>query len=90
MYGYIRQGRRTALTRETIGGVPFWVLTAGQGRLRRPPAQTADGRLGERDPSEHGDALIFSRQAFDSSLRHYGLSLHCSLSFVSGVEYAKS
>ena len=29
MYGYIRQGRRTALTRETIGGVPFWVLTAG-------------------------------------------------------------
>ena len=35
MYGYIRQGRRTALTRETIGGVPFWVLTAGQGRLRR-------------------------------------------------------
>ena len=33
MYGYIRQGRRTALTRETIGGVPFWVLTAGQGRL---------------------------------------------------------
>ena len=30
MYGYIRQGRRTALTRETIGGVPFWVLTAGQ------------------------------------------------------------
>ena len=44
----------------------------------------------ERDPSEHGDALIFSRQAFDSSLRHYDLSLHCSLSFVSGVEYAKS
>ena len=35
MYGYIRQGRRTALTRETIGGVPFWVLTAGQGLLRR-------------------------------------------------------
>ena len=35
MYGYIRQGRRTALTRETIGGVSFWVLTAGQGRLRR-------------------------------------------------------
>ena len=28
MYGYIRQGRRTALARETIGGVPFWVLTA--------------------------------------------------------------
>ena len=25
MYGYIRQGRRTALTRETIGGVPFWL-----------------------------------------------------------------
>ena len=34
MYGYIRQGRRTALTRETIGGVPFWVLTAG---LRETP-----------------------------------------------------
>ena len=30
MYGYIRQGRRTELTREIIGGVPFWVLTAGE------------------------------------------------------------
>lgn len=36
MYGYIRQGQRTVLTREVIGGVPFWVLTAGRGwqRLR--------------------------------------------------------
>ncbi len=36
MYGYIRQGQRTALTREVIGGVPFWVLTTGRGwqRLR--------------------------------------------------------
>lgn len=31
MYGYIRQGQRTALTREVIGGVPFWVLTTGRG-----------------------------------------------------------
>ena len=31
MYGYIRQGQRTVLTREVIGGVPFWVLTAGRG-----------------------------------------------------------
>lgn len=34
MYGYIRQGQRTALTREAIGGVPFWVLTAGRGWQR--------------------------------------------------------
>lgn len=36
MYGYIRQGQRTVLTREVIGGVPFRVLTAGRGwqRLR--------------------------------------------------------
>lgn len=36
MYGYIRQGQRTVLTREAIGGVPFWVLTTGRGwqRLR--------------------------------------------------------
>ena len=41
MYGYIRQGRRTALTRETIGGVPFWVLTAAG----RPPPAAADGAV---------------------------------------------
>ena len=35
MYGYIRQGRRTVLTREVIGGVPFQVLTVGTGLLRR-------------------------------------------------------
>ena len=35
MYGYIRQGRRTALTRELIGGVAFQVLTVGTGPLRR-------------------------------------------------------
>lgn len=34
MYGYIRQGQRTVLTREVIGGVPFWVLTAGRGWQR--------------------------------------------------------
>ena len=34
MYGYIRQGRRTELTRELIGGVPFQVLTVGTGPLR--------------------------------------------------------
>ena len=35
MYGYIRQGRRTALTREVMGGVAFQVLTVGPGLLRR-------------------------------------------------------
>ena len=39
MYGYIRQGRRTALTREVIGGVPFQVLTVGTGLLRRMARQ---------------------------------------------------
>lgn len=34
MYGYIRQGQRTVLMREVIGGVPFWVLTAGRGWQR--------------------------------------------------------
>ena len=34
MYGYIRQGQRTVLTREVIGGVPFWELTAGRGWQR--------------------------------------------------------
>ena len=46
MYGYIRQGRRTALTRETIGGVPFWVLTAGQGLLRRRGVRRRRGGVG--------------------------------------------
>ena len=52
MYGYIRQGQRTVLTREVIGGVPFWVLTTGRGwqrlrvrsllcRLARPGVRTA-------------------------------------------------
>ena len=52
MYGYIRQGQRTVLTREVIGGVPFRVLTAGRGwqrlrvrrllcRLARPGVRTA-------------------------------------------------
>ena len=46
MYGYIRQGRRTALTRETIGGVPFWVLTAGPAAAPgRPPPAAADGAV---------------------------------------------
>ena len=43
MYGYIRQGRRTALTRETIGGVPFWVLTAAAPGC--PPPAAADGAV---------------------------------------------
>ena len=43
MYGYIRQGRRTALTRELIGGVPFQVLTVGTGPLRRVRAAACCG-----------------------------------------------
>lgn len=62
-----RPGRRLHRGRPEIEGLQHTI--PWQGRLRRTPAQTADGRLGERDPSEHGDALIFSRQAFDSSLR---------------------
>lgn len=45
MYGYIRQGRRTALTRELIGGVAFQVLTVGTGPLRRVRARRLLRRL---------------------------------------------
>ena len=60
MYGYIRQGRRTALTRETIGGVPFWVLTAGQGRLRRR------GRCGVK-------TAVFEDDAWQAAAAKYGI-----------------
>ena len=60
MYGYIRQGRRTALTRETIGGVPFWVLTAGQGLLRRLARQGVS-------------AAVFEDGAWREAAARYGI-----------------
>lgn len=51
MYGYIRQGRRTALTRELIGGVAFQVLTVGTGPLRRVRARRLLRRLARQGVS---------------------------------------
>lgn len=58
MYGYIRQGQRTVLTREVIGGVPFWVLTAGRGwqRLRVRSLLRRLARHGVRTAVFEGDA----------------------------------
>lgn len=57
MYGYIRQGQRTVLTREVIGGVPFWVLTAGRGwqRLRVRSLLRRLARHGVRTAVFEGD-----------------------------------
>lgn len=57
MYGYIRQGQRTVLTREVIGGVPFWVLTAGRGwqRLRVRSLLRRLARHGVRTAAFEGD-----------------------------------
>ena len=69
MYGYIRQGRRTALTRETIGGVPFWVLTAGQGRLRRRGVR----RLRRRMARCGVKTAVFEDDAWQAAAAKYGI-----------------
>ena len=69
MYGYIRQGRRTALTRETIGGVPFWVLTAGQGRLRRRGVR----RLLRRMARCGVKTAVFEDDAWQAAAAKYGI-----------------
>ena len=69
MYGYIRQGRRTALTRETIGGVPFWVLTAGQGLLRRRGVR----RLLRRMAQCGVKTAVFEDDAWQAAAAKYGI-----------------
>lgn len=69
MYGYIRQGRRTALTREFIGGVPFQVLTVGTGPLRRVRARRLLRRLARQGVS----AAVFEDGAWREAAARYGI-----------------
>lgn len=67
MYGYIRQGQRTVLTREVIGGVPFWVLTAGRGwqRLRVRSLLRRLARHGVRTAVFEGDTWQTAAARYD-------------------------
>lgn len=69
MYRYIRQGRRTALTRELIGGVPFQVLTVGTGSLRRVRARRLLRRLARQGVS----AAVFEDGAWREAAARYGI-----------------
>lgn len=68
MYGYIRQGQRTVLTREVIGGVPFWVLTTGRGwqRLRVRSLLRRLARHGVR-------TAVFEDDAWQTAAARYGI-----------------
>lgn len=68
MYGYIRQGQRTVLTREVIGGVPFWVLTAGRGwqRLRVRSLLRRLARHGVR-------TAVFEGDTWQTAVARYGI-----------------
>ena len=68
MYGYIRQGQRTVLTREVIGGVPFWVLTAGRGwqRLRVRSMLRRLARHGVR-------TAVFEGDTWQTAAARYGI-----------------
>lgn len=68
MYGYIRQGQRTVLTREVIGGVPFWVLTAGRGwqRLRVRSLLRRLARHGVR-------TAVFEDDTWQTAAARYGV-----------------
>ena len=68
MYGYIRQGQRTMLTREVIGGVPFWVLTAGRGwqRLRVRSLLRRLARHGVR-------TAVFEGDTWQTAAARYGI-----------------
>ncbi len=69
MYGYIRQGRRTALTRELISGVAFQVLTVGTGPLRRVRARRLLRRLARQGVS----AAVFEDGAWREAAARYGI-----------------
>lgn len=68
MYGYIRQGQRTVLTREVIGGVPFWVLTTGRGwqRLRVRSMLRRLARHGVR-------TAVFEGDTWQTAAARYGI-----------------
>ena len=68
MYGYIRQGQRTVLTREVIGGVPFWVLTTGRGwqRLRVRSLLCRLARHGVR-------TAVFEDDTWQAAAARYGI-----------------
>lgn len=68
MYGYIRQGQRTVLTREAIGGVPFWVLTTGRGwqRLRVRSLLRRLARHGVR-------TAVFEGDTWQTAAARYGI-----------------
>lgn len=68
MYGYIRQGQRTVLTREVIGGVPFWVLTTGRGwqRLRVRSLLRRLARHGVR-------TAVFEGDTWQTAAARYGI-----------------
>ena len=68
MYGYIRQGQRTVLTREVIGGVPFWVLTTGRGwqRLRVRSLLCHLARHGVR-------TAVFEDDTWQAAAARYGI-----------------
>ena len=68
MYGYIRQGQRTVLTREVIGGVPFWVLTTGRGwqRLRVRSLLRRLARHGVR-------TAVFEDDTWQTAAARYGI-----------------
>ena len=68
MYGYIRQGQRTVLTREVIGSVPFWVLTAGRGwqRLRVRSMLRRLARHGVR-------TAVFEGDTWQTAAARYGI-----------------
>ena len=68
MYGYIRQGQRTVLAREVIGGVPFWVLTAGRGwqRLRVRSLLRRLARHGVR-------TAVFEGDTWQTAAARYGI-----------------
>lgn len=69
MYGYIRQGRRTAVTRELIGGVAFQVLTVGTGPLRQARARRLLRRLARQGVS----AAVFEDGAWREAAARYGI-----------------
>lgn len=69
MYGYIRQGRRTALTREVMGGVAFQVLTVGPGLLRRLRVR----RLLRRMARQGVGTAVFEDGAWRETAARYGI-----------------
>lgn len=69
MYGYIRQGRRTGLTRQVIGGVPFWVLTAGEGPLQGIWVRRLLRRMARRGVK----TAVFQEETWRETAARYGI-----------------